>query len=165
MKSIFFLNISGEALENQDVMDTFSNIMEIIDMCENVSTDYARDGKIENTADYLMDAQIIKMSHDLMGTITEKLACNDFREDEYMIALIDLMSVNHQSEDEVTNIAMKCGRTTDVQLCLLGSFDFNEAPRPEKIKKVNQRAKNKIGKSILYLCFIKLIIIVQFVHV
>jgi hypothetical protein len=123
--------------------------MEIIEVCETVSTDYVKDGRIENTSDYIKDAQIIKMSHDLMGSMTEKIASREFREDEYIQCLLDLMTANRQ-QDEVLNAAMKCSKTLDIQLSLLGTFEFDAPPKPAKIKNANKRTKAKNGKFTSY---------------
>ncbi|XP_070497574.1 non-structural maintenance of chromosomes element 4 homolog A [Chironomus tepperi] len=136
----------SETLENQDVLDSFNNIMELIDVCETVSTDYAQDGKIEHTADYLMDAAIIKMGHDLMGSTAEKMADNNFHEDEYVAAILDLISSNR--DDKLLEISIDCCRTAQFQLSMLGTFSFESNglndTKTQKVKRERQ-TKTQLG--------------------
>lgn len=152
-------------MENQHVLDSFKNIMDIIDICENVSTDFAREARVEHASEYLMDASVIKMSHDLMGrfvlsifelsffvittknclypsSMTEKMSNNDFREDEYIASLIQMITTD---ENHLVEIAVKCCRTAKFQLSVLGAFDFDADPRPEIIRKERQRAQKNLN--------------------
>ncbi|KAL7049698.1 hypothetical protein ACKWTF_003822 [Chironomus riparius] len=136
----------SETLENQNVLDSFNNIMELIDVCETVSTDYAQDGKIEHTADYLMDAAVIKMGHDLMGSTAEKMADNNFHEDEYVAAILDLISSNQS--DKLLEISVECCRTAQFQLSMLGTFTFVstglDETKTQKVKR-ERHAKSQLG--------------------
>lgn len=134
--------MTGDSMANQHVLDTFSHIVDIIDKCDKVS-DFARDRKVDNTNDYIMDAQILKMSHDLISNTTEKMANSEFREDEYLAALTDMLS-SDRAEDLV-DYAIKCSQTIQFQVSLLGTFDLDAGPREAKIKKVRQAAKKDFG--------------------
>lgn len=120
--------------------------MELIDVCETVSTDYAQDGKIEHTADYLMDAAIIKLGHDLMGSTAEKMADNNFHEDEYVVALLDLISSNR--DDKLLEISLECCRTAQFQLSMLGTFSFEsnglDESKTQKVKR-ERHTKTQLG--------------------
>lgn len=120
--------------------------MELINVCETVSTDYAQDGRIEHTADYLMDASIIKIGHDLTNLTTEKMADSHFHEDEYVAAILDLISNNQN--DKLLEISIECCRTAHFQLSMLGTFSFesnglNET-KTQKVKRERQ-AKSQLG--------------------
>lgn len=129
-------------MANQHVLDTFSHIVEIIDKCESVS-DFAHDRKVDNTNDYIMDAQILKMSHDLISNTTEKMGNSEFREDEYIAALADILSSDRAHT--LVDYAVKCSKTITFPPSLLGTFDLDSAPRQAKIKKVRQANKKDLG--------------------
>lgn len=135
-------NYAGDSLANQHVLDTFSHIVDIIDKCESVS-DFAHDRKVDNTNDYIMDAQVLKMSHDLISNTTEKMANSEFREDEYLAALTDMLSSDRAVE--LVNLAIMCSKTIQFQPSMLGTFDLDAAPRQEKVKKARQTQKKAFG--------------------
>lgn len=132
-------------MENQNAIDTFNHIVGIIDKCEFISADYARDGKIENTNDYIMDAQVIKMSHDLISNATEKVSNTEFREDEYIAAIIDFLSSDKSYE--LVDIAIKCSQSFQFQFSMLGTFDFNAAPAELKVKRSRVSSKKELGEK------------------
>lgn len=139
----------GENLENQDVLETFREILEIINSCENVSANFVKDGKIENAADYLLDVQILKMSHDLMGSTAEKMGNSDFSEDEYITALTNLFTMDNGDHDfdKLTEIAVSCSKSAQFCVSLLGAIDFEAGPRPEKVRKEAQRGTKSLGPT------------------
>lgn len=140
---------SDENLENQDVFETFHKILNIIKSCESVSTNFVKDGKIENAADYLIDAQIMKMSHELMGSTAEKIGNSEFSEDEYISALTNLFTSNDGDYDfdKLADIAVSCSKPMNFCVSLLGTFDIEAPPRPEKIRKEAQRVKKPLAPT------------------
>lgn len=137
----------GDNLENHDVLDTFQNILDIVHNCESLSSNFVKDGKIENAADYLLDAQVLKMSHDLMGSTADKMGNNDFSEDEFIVALTNLFTIENGEHNfnRLAEIAVGCCRTSNFSVPMLGTFEFEAAPRLEKPKKERQRAKANVG--------------------
>lgn len=142
-------SFAGENIENQDVLETFHKILDIVQLCENVSANFVKDGRIENASDYLMDAQILKMSHDLMGSTADKMGNTDFSEDEFITALNDLFTIENGDHDfdKLADIAVKCCRTSQFSVSLLGAVDFEAGPRPEKVRKESQRQKKNVGPT------------------
>lgn len=126
--------------------------MEIVDSCEKLTQSFANDGKVENAADYLIDAQILKMSHDLMGSTTEKMGNSDFSEDEYIASILNIFTDDHghESFDRLTDNAVKCCRTFNNTLSMLGTFDFDAGPRPEKPRRERQaKARQTVGGPVM----------------
>lgn len=132
-------------MESKDVMESFKNILEIVQKCDTLSSEFVKDGKIENAADYLMDAQILKMSHDLMGSTAEKMGNSEFSDDEYIAALTSLFTIDtgEHSFEKLDDIAVKCCKASHFLVPMLGTFDFEAAPRPEKVRKEARRAEKK----------------------
>ena len=73
---IMNLLISDDSLETSDVLETLNHIQDIVQTCENISAAFVKDGKVENASDYLMDSQVLKMSHELMGNTASKMVNN-----------------------------------------------------------------------------------------
>lgn len=135
-------------LENQDVLDTFNNILDIVTTCESLSANFVKDGKIENTGDYLMDAQILKMSHDLMGSTAEKMGNSEFSEDEFIQAITNVFTAEsgEQNFDLLSDYAVRCCKTSAYCVSLLGAVDFDAAPRTEKPRKERQKKNQNQGQ-------------------
>lgn len=133
-------------MENQNVLETFHKILNIVNNCENLSSTFVKDGKIENACDYLMDAQIIKMSHDLMGSTADKIGNSDFSEEEFVAALTNMITdVKGEMNFEIlANAAVKCCKTSEFSVSLLGTFEFDAAARPAKVQKERQRIKKSL---------------------
>lgn len=138
---------SGESLENKDVLESFENILEIVNQCETLTSAFLKDGKIENAADYLMDAQILKMSHDLLGSTAEKMGNSEFCENEYIAALTNIFTIDNGEHnfEKLSEIAIKCCKSSQASVSLLGTFDLDAGPRPEKVRKEVCREKKSLG--------------------
>lgn len=142
------LLILDDNLENADVLDTFKNILDIVNSCENLSADFVKEGRIENASDYLIDAQILKMSHDLMGNTATKMGNSDFSEDELIASLKNMFAADSgDSFERLAEIAVKCCKTSYFFVPMLGTFDFDAGPRPEKLRKERLRSKNQVGEA------------------
>lgn len=130
------------------MLDTFEKILDIVNTCENLSANFVKDGKIENAADYLLDAQILKMSHDLMGSTADKMGNSDFSEDEFIIALTNAFTIDtgEHNFDKLSEIAIKCCKTSHYCVSMLGTFDLDAGPRPAKLRKERQRARAQVGE-------------------
>lgn len=144
-----WLSFKGDNIENQDVLETFHNILDIVNICEDISVNFVKYGKIENASDYLMDAQILKMSHDLMGSTAEKMGNSDFSEDEFITALMNLFTIDNGEHnfDQLAEVAVKCCKSSQFSVSMLGAIDFEAIPRPEKVRKESQRAKKTVGPT------------------
>lgn len=96
-----------------------------------------------------MDAQIIKMSHELMGSTAAKIGNSDFSEDEYITALTNMFTEGNgdYNFDQLADAAVKCCKTSQFSVSLLGTFDFDAAPRPEKARKERQKRKTETTET------------------
>lgn len=96
-----------------------------------------------------MDAQILKMSHDLMGSTAERMGNSEFNDEEYVTMLQNFFTslTGEVDYDKLSNLAVKCCNSSQFSVSLLGTFDFAEAPRPEKVRKETQRARRSAGPS------------------
>lgn len=125
------------------MLDTFSNILDIVTTCESLGSGFVKNGQIENAPDYVMDVQVLKMSHDLMGTTTDKMGNSDFSEDELIAALTNVLEMEsgEYNFDPIADIAAKCCRTSQFCVSMLGTFEYSAAMRPDKPQKERQKAK------------------------
>lgn len=129
------------------MLATFQTILAIVDSCETIAGSFAAEGKIENANDYLMDAQIVKMSHELMGSTADKIGNSEFNEAEFIAAIINKVTMQNGDTEfsELANHAVKCCRTSQFSVSLFGAFDFDAAPRPEKARKERRQSKKLMG--------------------
>lgn len=136
----FCLFIDDE-LDSKNALETFNNILHIVNTCETLSAGGSAQGTVENA---LIDVQILKMSHDLIGSTAEKLGTSDFTDQEYVSALLNLMTIDFGYEhfDSLGEKAIKCCKTSRFLLPMLGTFEYDEGMRQEKPRKERQ-AKTK----------------------
>jgi non-structural maintenance of chromosomes element 4 len=127
------------------VLESFNNILGIIESCNALSNSYAKDGKVENAGDYVMDAQILKMSHDLLGTTSEKMGNCDFSEEEFIQALVELMS-KEGGNNKLNEMASECCKAAHFTISLYGACDIKAPPPQEKVQKERQKATKEIAK-------------------
>lgn len=118
---------------------TFNKILDIINTCDDLSKTFASDKMVENANEYVMDAQILKMSHDLLGTTSEKIGNCDFSEEEYIQCLLELLG-SDEGFEKLGEMATDSCRTMNFHVPMLGTFDYKAPPKPEKEKKERQRA-------------------------
>lgn len=93
-----------------------------------------------------MDAAVLKMAHDLVSATTDKLAHSEFRENEFLVGLIGILNSN--DPEKLTEMAVTCCRSTQLQLAMLGTFDIDAAPREQKVRKVRQTQKKDVGPKL-----------------
>lgn len=95
-----------------------------------------------------MDAQILKMSHDLMGSTADKMGNSDFSEDEFITALTNAFTIEtgEHNFSRLSEIAIKCCKASRYCVSMLGTFDLDAALRPAKLRKERQRAKAQVGE-------------------
>lgn len=101
---------------------------------------------MENANEYVMDAQVLKMSHDLLGTTSEKIGNCDFNEEEYIQCLLELL-VNGDLE-KLHEIAIDSCKSVNFTVPMLGTFDYKAPPKPEKEKKERQRATKQTNAKL-----------------
>ncbi|CAO1325514.1 unnamed protein product [Diamesa serratosioi] len=127
----------NDKLETTDTLETFNNILHIVNTCETLSAAGSNHGTVENA---LIDVQILKMSHDLIGSTAEKIGKCDFTDHEYSAGLLNLMTIDYGYEnfDSLGEHAIKCCKTSRFLLPMLGTFEYDEGMREEKPKKERQ---------------------------
>lgn len=133
--------ILGDNIDNQEVLETFQNILDIVNTCENLSADFVKEGKIEDAGDYLLDIQILKMSHDLLGSTADKMGNQDFSEEEFAAALSKIFTMDSGDQDfsKLTDIALQCSQSFQHSVSLLGAVDLGTLPGAEKVRKERQK--------------------------
>lgn len=88
-----------------------------------------------------MDIQILKMSHQLMGSTAEKMGNQDFSEEEYVAALTNLITMDSGTRDfsKLFDAANSCSKSYQKEVSMLGLVKFDNLPRPEKERKERQK--------------------------
>lgn len=124
-------------MDSTDTLKTFNNILNIVNTCETLSVTSSAHGTVENA---LIDVQILKMSHDLIDSTAEKIGKSDFTDQEYVSALMNLMTIDYGYEnyDRLGEKAIKCCKTSRFLLPMLGTFEYDEGMRQEKPRKERQ---------------------------
>lgn len=108
-----------------DILDNFNDILAIVNTCDRIGEEYVSKGRVENTSEYLLDAQVIKMSHDLMGSTVEKLGNVEFSDQEFRDALMNFLTsdTGHENFNKLADEAAKCCSSVRFSNPLLGTFE------------------------------------------
>lgn len=137
--------LTGENIETSEVLESFNNILGIIESCNALSNSYASGGRPEHACDYVMDAQILKMSHDLLGTTSEKMGNCDFCEEDFIQVLLEMLSTP-EGNAKIDSMASECCSAAHFSISMLGTCDIKAPPPAEKDKKERQKASKEIVK-------------------
>lgn len=122
--------------------------------------------RIENTTEVVMDAQVIKMAHELMGSVVDGLDRMEISDEEFVQAIVGISVrsewitrysrvTNHfqnrtigcdQDWDKLADIAMKMSRAVTRSQPMFGLFD-EETVMTEKV--VKERRKRSTNKNVI----------------
>jgi len=127
------------------VFESYKKILGILNKCNDLSNSYAQDGKVENAGDFVMDAQILKMSHDLFGTTSDRMGSCDFSDDLFVNEILALISKDG-GFDRLHETASASCKTSHFSLSLYGTCDIKAPPPPEKAKKERQKGSKEVAK-------------------
>lgn len=77
-----------EKSESTDAVTTLKSIIKIINISNRINSEAQIRSQIENTTEVVLDAQVMKMSHELMRSAINKMGQLEFSDDEYFNVLV-----------------------------------------------------------------------------
>lgn len=140
------LTILDEQIQLQNLPDIIVKISEMLASTEHTANNLFRDVNAENASNCLLDACALKRNYDLAAATTDKLAHCEFRENEYLAGLVDIL--NSHNPDQLTETAVTCCKSTQLHLAMLGTFDISVAPLEQKARKARQAQKKETGPKL-----------------
>lgn len=80
---LFIRHITGINAETGKIIDTLKSIQQIVISSNELNRDGRVKDRIENITEIVMDAQVIKMSHELIGSTLLKVENLEFSDDDF----------------------------------------------------------------------------------
>ncbi|CAD7077414.1 unnamed protein product [Hermetia illucens] len=136
--------ISADSVDNSSAINEVSQLI-------NQSNDLIRlttpNDHVNNTAEVVMDAQVMQMGHEIVGEIVNRVCTLEFSTEEYCAAIQSRFGGNG-SVDWNTLASVVAGKFAAHKnsICLLGSFK-NESP--EVVQKAARARQPKSAPSVL----------------
>lgn len=140
----FFCQISGERLENLEAIATLTQVTKIINKTNEIQFNGAtsEEGQ-KNASEVVMDAQVVKMGHELVGSVAQQMGQNEFSEDVYASKVLQLIR-NKSSKINwllLTKQILHVPKRSRFAHSFLGMFDeeIEELVKPKKERPVRQK--------------------------
>lgn len=168
----------GLQAEITDPLETFQAVKNILEESNVLQNEGRIKDRAENATEVLMDAQVLKMSHDVVHATMQKMGNSEFSDDEFAGILSNLEGDrNVENWYKITREAASVFHMTRHSQSLFGTFehepiivqketkaratrqkqDFGQAKKPETVDKLQKREKsahklNLIFNQIVRLC-------------
>lgn len=85
---IFFPPQIGKNVETTDVITTLKQVQDIIRESNAINDSCDVKDRLDNTSEIVMDAQVIKMSHELMNSALKNVGSNEFVDKDFVDAVV-----------------------------------------------------------------------------
>lgn len=139
-------SVIGGNVEVESTVDTISAIKDIIAASDEIIEEGNVGERAEHTAEVVMDAQILKMSHQNVAKILE--ASTDFNDGIYQNAIAGLVfKDDNDNWNALANLAIGICRTSKFSPSMLGTFDIKTMPKPKPKKERQRKATKNIGEE------------------
>lgn len=133
-------------MENLEALTTLTQVTQIINKTNEIQLNgaSAQEGQ-KNASEVVMDAQVVKMSHELVGTVAQQMGQNDFSEDVYANKIMELIRNQSSKADWhlLTKQILHVTKRSRFTVSFLGIFDeqAEEKEKPKKERVVRQKAQ------------------------
>lgn len=139
----------GLRAETADPVETFEAVTKIIEQ-SNMLQDQGRcKDRAENATEVLMDAQVLKMSHDVVHAAMQRMGNSEFADDELVGVILTTLDndVGGQNWNKITREAVGVFRTTKHSQSLYGAFDAEAKPVEKVSRQRAQRQRVDYGQA------------------
>ncbi|XP_055616570.1 EP300-interacting inhibitor of differentiation 3 [Toxorhynchites rutilus septentrionalis] len=133
----------GLRAETADPVATFEAVTHILEASNVLQSEGRIKDRAEATTEVLMDAQVVKMSHDVVHAAMQRMGNSEFSDDELVGAILSKFDVEQGVEnwDKLTRDAAAIFRMSKHNQSLYGTFESE--PEPATQKEVKQRAQRQ----------------------
>lgn len=149
------LDVGARAVENSENSSVSENLDVLTDLVLQ-STELIKSGKIEDrvgqSSEMVLDAQVIKVAHDLMGSTVQKIESDAFDEDEFAGRLQRFLRTDEGGMDFAKLDPIWCPMTKRFRFSgsLYGHMNFSREPvEPTQMtqRQRQQRRKMEVGEA------------------
>ncbi|XP_062537076.1 EP300-interacting inhibitor of differentiation 3 isoform X2 [Armigeres subalbatus] len=138
----------GLRAETADPVDTFQAVQRIIEKSNELQGEGRIKDRAENATEVLLDAQVLRMSHDIVHAATRRMGNLEFS-DEQFVGAISSCDVDEGIEnwDKVTREAASVFFMTKHSQSLYGTFDADPVITQKEAKQRAQRKRTDYGEA------------------
>ncbi|XP_053698348.1 EP300-interacting inhibitor of differentiation 3 [Sabethes cyaneus] len=139
----------GLRAETADPVETFQAVTNILEASNALQSEGRVKDRAENATEVLMDAQVLKMSHDVVHAAMQKMGNSEFSDDELVAVILSKFDSEQDSEnwDKITREAASIFYMSRHSQSLYGSFDPEPVVTEKAVKQRAQRQKADFGKA------------------
>ncbi|XP_058443936.1 EP300-interacting inhibitor of differentiation 3 [Malaya genurostris] len=139
----------GLRAETADPVDTFQAVTNILEASNALQSEGRIKDRAENATEVLMDAQVLKMSHDVVHAAMQKMGNSEFSDDELVAVILSQFDREQGIEnwDKITREAASVFYMTKHSQSLYGAFEPEPAVVTKVAKQRAQRQKTDFGQA------------------
>jgi DNA-binding transcriptional regulator YhcF (GntR family) len=126
--------------ENDGAINTLKRISKIVKKSDELNAEGRYQDRVENTTEVVMDAQVMKMTHEIMGSIIQSMDATEISDDEFVAAINRAIGSN-RDWDQIGLAGMECSNTFYYSPSLFGTFDEETVITQKEIKERRKHTK------------------------
>lgn len=85
-------NILESTAENESAIHTLKRITDVAKRSDDLNAQGRFQDRVENTTEVVMDAQVMKMTHELLGSMVQKMDNTEISDDEFVAAIVGIQN-------------------------------------------------------------------------
>lgn len=96
MTTFFFLvqlKLPESTAENETAVNVLKQIADVAKRSDDLNAQGRFQDRVENTTEVVMDAQVMKMTHELLGTMVQTMDNTEISDDEIVAAIVSSHNV------------------------------------------------------------------------
>lgn len=153
-------SLIGENAETADALRTMRSVQMILEQSNSIVSDGNVRDRIENTSEVVMDAQVMKMSHELLGTAIHTMDGAEFDDEQFVLAVLAFVrpdggeSAAAAADTSATDspapqwqrlveLAAPLCRTFRWSQCMLGTIDADDSTLVAVASQQRQRQQRR----------------------
>lgn len=139
----------GRRAETADPVETFQAVQKIIESSNALQGEGRVKDRAENATEVLMDAQVIRMSHDVVQAATRRMGNSEFCDDEFVAVILSNFDSENGIEnwDKVAREAASIFFMSKHSQSLYGTFDPDPVIVQKEVKQRVQRKRADFGEA------------------
>ncbi|XP_058815527.1 EP300-interacting inhibitor of differentiation 3 [Topomyia yanbarensis] len=140
----------GLRAETADPVETFQAVTNILEASNALQNEGRIKDRAENATEVLMDAQVLKMSHDVVHAAMQKMGNSEFSDDELVAVILSQFDTEQGVEnwDKITREAASVFRMTKHSQSLYGAFEPEPVVVQKEARQRAQRQKTNFGQAL-----------------
>lgn len=134
--------------ENEAPIVTLRKIADVAKRSDALNAEARFQDRIENTTEVVMDAQVMKMTHELLGSIVQTMHNTEISDDEFVAAIHQTIGPNMDWNKLGEKLALGLSKTVTYSQPLFGTFDEATVIQPKEVKERRKNTTNKNSQQV-----------------